>query len=222
MWPPSLGGRPQCAVHLHNSGRGRSAVFSIQMTLQSVWDSRHPRLRRISEGPAEPIQIVRLSLMGNWQTEKDDETHVVPLRLSMVGSLGRVRLCQVGTRCRLAFGRSAPAWGIGPLRSLTRLGAGGRRRPLEGPPGRPPGRPAPRPPSWVEAVRRRCGTEQRPPDLAAAAQGSPKGTWGYWQDPDSPGLGLRPLRLVGPVTVLELPRRSLRSKGEPRHAAGVC
>lgn len=45
-------------------------------TLQNVWDSRHPRLRRISEGLAEPIQIVSLGLMGNWQTEKDDEIRV--------------------------------------------------------------------------------------------------------------------------------------------------
>ncbi len=186
MWPPSLGGRPQCAVHLHNSGRGRSAVFSIQMTLQSVWDSRYPRLRRISEGPAEPIQIVRLSLMGNWQTEKDDEIQVVPLRLSMVGSLGRVRLCQVGTRCRLAFGRSAPAWGIGPLGSLTQLGASGRRRPLEGPPGRPPGRPAPRPPSWVEAA---AAPSRGPRTWQPRPREVPRGPGGTGKTRTRPGSG---------------------------------
>ena len=55
-----------------------AAVQSFYLTLQNVWDSRHPRLRRISEGLAEAIRIVSLSLMGNWQTEKDDGIRVVP------------------------------------------------------------------------------------------------------------------------------------------------
>jgi hypothetical protein len=91
--PPSLGARerPQCGVDLHSSWTWPQLVQrgSIWSTMSDVWDSRHPRLCRIScRGPVEQIQ--------NRQFQSYPETDN---RKRMLKSgwyqYGRVGLCQV-------------------------------------------------------------------------------------------------------------------------------
>ena len=70
VWPPSLRERPQCGVHLHNSGRSG---------VQLIYPWTHGTSGSVTDGLLEnEIQIASESLILKLTTERtDDEIWVV-------------------------------------------------------------------------------------------------------------------------------------------------